>query len=127
MIGKIYCTDIFINKKLKEEDKYVISSKLFNIFDNPNIVCHMLLQKYNILKLKINATTNNISEARNKEEECSICYNKLDTDLYTCHICSNAIHNTCLDIWIKTNNTCIFCRNTVENNLKKSKYLNISK
>jgi uncharacterized Zn finger protein len=123
MIGKIYCTDIFMNKKLKEEDKYVIISKLFNIFDDPDpdpdIVFHMLLEKYNILKLKMTPT-----EARNKEEECSICYNKLDTDLYTCHICSNAIHNTCLDIWIKTNNICIFCRNTVE---KESKYLNISK
>jgi uncharacterized Zn finger protein len=122
MIGKIYSTDIFINKKLKEEDKYIIISKLFNIFDDPTIVCHMLLEKYNILKLKMNLT-----EARNKDEECSICYNKLGADLYTCNICSNAIHNTCLDIWIKTNNTCIFCRNTIEKNLKKSKYLNISK
>jgi uncharacterized Zn finger protein len=119
MIGKIYSTDIFMNKKLKEEDKYIIISKLFNIFDDPNIVCHMLLEKYNILKLKMKP-----SEARNKEEECSICYNKLDTDLYTCNVCSNAIHNTCMDIWIKTNNTCVFCRNTIE---KESKYLNISK
>jgi len=86
MIGKIYSKDIFMNKKLKEEDKYIIISKLFNIFDDPTIVCHMLLEKYNTLKLKIN-TTNNIDQARNKDEECSICYNKLGADLYTCNIC----------------------------------------
>ena len=127
MIGKVYCDEIFINKKLKEQDKNSIIFKLFNnLFDDPNIVCDMLLEKYNILKLKL-TTNNNIIEPRNKDQECSICYNKLNEDIYTCSMCSNATHNICLDIWLQKNKTCIFCRNIIEKNVKHCKYLNISK
>ena len=127
MIGKIYSNEIFINKKIKEEDKNSIIFKLFNnLFDDPNIICDMLLEKYNILKLKL-TTNNNISDPRNKDEDCAICYTKLDSDTYTCNMCSNATHNTWLDIWLQTNKTCIFCRNIIKKNLKSSKYLNISK
>lgn len=125
MIGKIYSQEIFINKNLKEEDKNIIISKLLNnLFDDANILCDMLLEKYNLLKFKLNTPI----EPKNKNEECAICYNILDTNIYICNVCSNATHITCLDIWLKKNNSCIFCRTNINiTNLKKSKYLNISK
>ena len=122
MIGKLYIEEIFINKKIKQEHKITIIFKLFNnIFYDPNIFSDMLSEKYSILKFKLLTEQNNIIEARNKDEDCSICYNKLDVNIYTCITCSNAIHNSCLEIWLKKNNTCIFCRNIIEKKLTNNK------
>ena len=127
MIGKLYNVEIFLNKKLKIEEKVFIILRLFNISNDPDIINDMLIKKYNNLKLKLLLQTNNI-EPRNKCEDCVVCFNTMKDNFYTCNICSNAIHNDCLEIWLQKNKTCVFCRNTIEKNLKvKDTYLNISK
>lgn len=131
MIGKLYDEEIFINRNFTNDNKLNISYKLFsNYSENFNIECELLKEKYLMLKYEMIKKNNIIIETRNKHEDCSICYNKLDHDIFTCTNCLNAIHTTCLSMWLKKNNTCVFCRNNIKiDNLDKKncKYLNISK
>ena len=47
--------------------------------------------------------------------------------LTTCVGCSNAIHSSCLETWLKYNKTCVFCRQPWKCNPKiKNGYVNIS-
>ena len=41
--------------------------------------------------------------------ECSICLNNLDNNIITLH-CNHKYHNECMDMWLKYNNTCPYCR-----------------
>ena len=130
MIGKSYEEETFINKNFNNNNKVRIIYKLFGSnTDDPNIECKLLKDKYLLLKSNLNKKDNIVNEPRNKDEDCSVCYNKLDDDIFTCSKCLNATHTICLNIWLKKNNTCVFCRNNIKLDIvdkKKSKYLNIS-
>lgn len=131
MIGKLYDEEIFINKNFNNNNKISIIYNLFsNNSEDPNIECELLKEKYLLLKFNLDKKDNIIADPRNKHDECSVCYNKLDDDIFTCNNCLNAIHTICLNIWLKKNNTCVFCRSNIKIDIldkKNSKYLNISK
>lgn len=43
-------------------------------------------------------------------DTCPICYECLTSTLVSCPQCKNYIHKECMDIWLETKNTCVFCR-----------------
>jgi len=71
-------------------------------------------------------------EISNLEDEKTIEKDILETNsiyppLTTCVECSNAIHSTCLETWLKYNKTCVFCRQSWKCNPKiRNGYVNIS-
>jgi hypothetical protein len=131
MIGKLYIEEIFINKNFTNDNKLKIFSRLFNylVETDSDIECKFLKEKYLLLKSDFEKKNNLVIDTRNKDEECSICYNKLDSEIFTCNNCLNAIHTTCLSLWLKKNNTCVFCRHNIKTDslYKNTRYLNISK
>jgi len=150
-IGKIRDERVFTEHKITEEDKNKILARLVSNFDEDDddiILCKVLTDKYENLNLNKN-TKNNKIEARNIEEDCSICYlpltnsesnieqkpkcnlnkSKMDPEpiLSICKECNNAIHTNCLKTWLKYNETCVFCRKNwkKEPNISNG-YINIS-
>lgn len=54
-----------------------------------------------------------ISEHPDKSEEvCAICQEQFQEDdtVRSFQCCNNALHKDCIDVWLRTNNKCIFCR-----------------
>ena len=45
-------------------------------------------------------------------DTCPICYECLNepNELISCPQCKNYLHKDCMDIWLETKNTCVFCR-----------------
>jgi len=89
---------------------------------------------------KVNDIYNKISEkeitdkpkidekSRNIDEDCIICFEELISRKITnCKICNNCVHSDCLNIWLKSKNTCIFCKSKFEiKNETKHNYINLS-
>ena len=129
IVGKIYDNNIFVSRKLNEEDKSYIIFRIFNAAKDTNFLCDFLKEKYSNLKYKMIDEGNISANTRNIEDDCTICYNHMkETDVYTCSECLNSVHKECLKIWLKENNICIFCRSYIDLKItKNNSYLNISK
>jgi hypothetical protein len=138
-IGKIYNENIFKNQTIDEEDLNKIKTRLrTNCSYDPSIFSEVLTEKFDYLKNVAPGSTKkfeNIEEdnTRNLKDDCPICFSVLDINdknLYKCPDCLNSVHKDCMDVWLKTKKTCVFCRSTVWSDLniskKNSKYLNIS-
>lgn len=54
------------------------------------------------------------------KEICSICHEKLDSDTTKTN-CNHIYHKNCLDIWLKNNNSCPLCRNSLSTSKIKHK------
>lgn len=49
--------------------------------------------------------------------ECPICFDDIDDPVF-CNDCGNATHKRCLEKWLETRDTCVFCRSTSWKSLK---------
>lgn len=90
-IGKLNDMDFYERKKLTEEE-------YTKLIEN--------LEATNSLKLSIHENT--------KEREvgdCPICFDEIAEPVF-CHDCGNATHKRCLEKWLESHDTCVFCRST---------------
>lgn len=51
------------------------------------------------------------------EDNCSICYNLMTSEQFKAVSCTHIFHTSCIDKWLKINNSCPICRSVT----KKSK------
>lgn len=60
------------------------------------------------------------------ELECPICFDGMKDDLKFCPECSNPIHKKCVEKWLESNNTCVYCRSDIWKNYGSAKSKKIS-
>lgn len=119
-IAKILNEYLFCFYILTPYDKNIIIYNIENFsFQDENLYNKYFFDKYlNIIKsYKINF--DNLYY-----EHCTFCAKILKNDIFMCNICLNATHSKCIYLSkLSDKFICIYCKN----NLKKNKYLNISK
>ena len=65
--------------------------------------------------------------------ECPICFEELKENMKFCPECSNPVHEKCIEKWIATHKTCVYCRSDVwksygkEKDVSSAKYVNLQK
>ena len=127
-IGKLKDYSLFINYKLSTEDKEILKNKLSNIHSTDDVVNDELICKY-LEKTVLEEKPDNSKideKPRNIDEDCIICFEELNSrQIKNCKICNNCVHSDCLEIWLKTKNTCIFCKSKFEV-IKNKNYINLS-
>ena len=54
----------------------------------------------------------NVKSKFNPDELCPICYDPFQAinKNVSCPECKNHVHKKCMDIWLETNSTCVYCR-----------------
>jgi len=56
----------------------------------------------------------------NTEETCPICCDAFsNVETISCPECHQFVHKSCIDVWIETSKTCIYCRNSIWSNYIK--------
>lgn len=56
-------------------------------------------------------------ENQKKEEDCPICYDKLESNILKCPSCKNSMHKNCMELWLNSGqDTCPYCRSKVWTN-----------
>jgi hypothetical protein len=125
-IGKLKDYSLFINYKLSIENKEILKNKLTNIHSSDyDVINDELICKY-FEKTTISDKEYDIDIPRNINEDCIICFEELKSGtIKNCKICNNCVHSDCLEIWLKTKNTCVFCK-SIFLLQKKSNYINLS-
>lgn len=105
IICKIACIfdyDYFETKKLSEYQINLIRDILHNnaLWKNRDLSIKNLNEEF----------TKNEKEF-NPDDSCPICYELLkDKNTVSCPNCNNYIHKDCMDTWLETKNTCVYCR-----------------
>jgi hypothetical protein len=102
-VGYILDCNYFKTKRLTD-NQY---TRLMSILDNNTIWKNKFLSVKNINKeFQIK------NDAFDSNEPCPICYDAYgDTQLnICCPQCKNYIHKKCMDIWLETNQNCVYCR-----------------
>ncbi len=119
---KCTCTDYCIRKRLCKHGYFIIGKILkntqllysltdinFDIFTlRPNIV-----NEFNQILYKTNHQCEHVSD-EHFEADCVICFDLLTKDNKSCTTCRNKFHNVCLNIWLRTKNTCPLCRSIIK-------------
>jgi hypothetical protein len=105
-VGYILDASYFKSKVLTDV-QYI---RLMSILDNNTIWKNKFLSVKDINKefeIKNNAFDSN--------DPCPICYDAYgDTQLnICCPQCKNYIHKKCMDIWLETNQNCVYCRSEI--------------
>ncbi len=121
-IGQINDPTIFQRKVLTIEEKDKIFKRVQSIAIDRDVVNREVLEAYKKAQEELNIdesyelTDNRFDakDARNLNEDCSICYNKLDNDkkneMRCCPSCKNAVHTECVTKWLTINKCCVLCR-----------------
>lgn len=122
-IGQITDTTIFQRNVLTIEEKDKLFKRIQSIVPTErDVLNHELLEAYGKAQQELNTDasfeiTDNIfdvGDARNLDEDCVICYSKLDSDkkneMRCCPACKNAVHTDCVTKWLKINKCCVLCR-----------------
>lgn len=123
-IGQINDPTIFQRKVLTIEEKDKIYKRVHNIAGTErDVINHEFLEAYKKSQKELKTdesyelTDNRFDAeiARNLDEDCAICYNKLDNDkkneMRCCPSCKNAVHTECVTKWLIINKCCVLCRN----------------
>jgi len=114
---------LFFYKKLFQTDITKLKLLSQNYIESP-LVSEILREKY-LFRTHLVEEKDNILPL-NLKQDCPICFETLETDLYVCKVCKNAFHTECLKIWLKNKNTCVLCRNKISLSEEKSKYINLN-
>jgi len=99
---KCSCIDFKIRKKICKHIIFIVCKvyklKIFN--DDPNI---------NILSNFDGIDLNNCVMKQKSAGDCAICFDSTD-DGKKCNTCIGIFHQECINIWLKINRTCPYCR-----------------
>jgi len=123
-IGKFYKPEIFINKKLNNDDLKILLDKLSSkdIWNDKNI--SKIVNSISLTTFK--------QFLKEIDDCCPICFNDLNTDdkpnLLSCPNCKNYIHSDCAEIWLEEKECCAICKSELwkyYNNLKNDSSKNI--
>ena len=97
----------YFKSKVLTDNQY---NRIISILDNNTIWKNKFLSVKNINKeFQIK------NDTFNSNEPCPICYDVYgDTQLnICCPQCKNYIHKKCMDIWLETNQNCVYCRSKI--------------
>ena len=120
-VFKLTDLDYFYNNLILSDDNIIDLLKEYDniCFTNNKYINDSYLEKYKLLKKK---NLNTIIIKENQNEDCCICFekiiekNNIKLNLQ-CKICLNIIHKSCINKWLSIgNNTCPYCRSTLEKN-----------
>lgn len=122
-------SEFWTNLEFNEQEYQVITdilkekSRNFEILDDET-VDKELVEKFN--QINISESKYETEKTFNEGDVCPICYDDGDTDLLECPDCKNIFHKECMERWLQTQNTCVYCRSTVWNSYsEKGEYLNL--
>jgi hypothetical protein len=78
-----------------------------NVLKNNNIWKNRELSIKNI-----NVEFNNNKKCLDINESCPICYEYLkdETKCISCPDCKGYIHKDCMNVWLETKKSCVYCR-----------------
>jgi hypothetical protein len=114
-VGHIFDPTIFQRKRLTNAEKDVMVNRIKNILVDQTLVNLEYLDAYRKAKncSYITDSLFDASNARNLEDDCSICHNKLNKakicELRCCPACNNAVHTECIIRWISIKKCCVMC------------------
>ena len=126
-IGKFTTENVFTFNVLSSETKIQLIKNIKHEYYPKDIVsCPYLIDKYND-KIKNNIIFKNI-ENNNINSTCGVCQNEIKDNKYVlvCPKCNNLVHKKCILKWLKYNNNCVYCRDTIWKNYSNQGYLNIN-
>ena len=122
-------SEFWTNLKFNDDEYQVITeilkekSKTFEQIDD-DTVDKELVERFK--KINISESKYETEKTFNEGDVCPICYDDEDTDLLECPDCKNIFHKECMERWLQTQNTCVYCRSTVwKSYSEKGEYLNL--
>lgn len=140
-IGKIFDSNFFNSRKLSDEQSLILDHKLGHYEIDTDAVDTDLICKFSKLMNESNQTKKTFNNGREilEDDECPICYTELiDTTtngntkkkqiLLACPTCKQWVHKKCMDRWLQTNDTCVYCRSDVWKQFgnHESEYINLN-
>lgn len=78
----------------------LLSSSIFYNFSNESIVTQTINVSF----------PNSVIVTNNKNEECCICLDTNNTELWSMLRCGHKFHSSCISTWLHTHKTCPICR-----------------
>lgn len=112
----IYDNTFFENKTLSSDYK----ERMYRVLNNPGIYnnCPINYEEFN---KSINSEfENNQVKTLNTKDTCPICYDMFsDKKTVSCPTCHNYVHKECIQIWLNTSKSCIYCRSYKWKNYSK--------
>jgi hypothetical protein len=102
-VAHILDCNFFETKELSKQQ----FNKIQHILNNNAIWKNRQVSVKDLNKEFLNNTKN-----YDPKDTCPICYELLnkESELLSCPQCKNYIHKECMDIWLETKNTCVYCR-----------------
>ena len=103
----IYDNKFFETKKLSPE----YQKKMCKIIGNSSSIWYN-----NDISIKhLNSEFKNCVKTLNTEDSCPICCDVFGSEntIISCPECKGYIHKNCMDIWIETSKTCVYCRSEI--------------
>ena len=107
------CTDMkfFETKRMKKSD--ICKLKLRTLAMTQTGIAKQYYDIYLELQKGDDPIDFDIKQKEIDEEDCPICFDGLEGTLKYCPVCSNAIHQKCVEKWLTTNDTCVYCRSDI--------------
>jgi hypothetical protein len=110
--------NFFVNKKLTSLDigKLILRTSVITKTNTAQKYMDNYLKNTNVNldKLDFNKASRVIEDL--DELECPICFDNMAENLNFCPDCSNPIHKKCVEKWLISNNTCVYCRSEIWKN-----------
>ncbi len=131
-IGKMYDHNFFKNKKLSNTQADLLLQRLEHFDIDPNAIDTDLACKFAKLLNDSTETKKSFNNGRTiiDDDECPICYDNLKggKELLACPTCKQWVHKKCINKWLETKDTCVYCRSDVWKSLhdKDDNYLNLN-
>ncbi len=108
-IAKIFDIQFFNTKKFTSEHQNILLDKIQNIQD--------LILEGNVYQAPEKITVDLFTEKRkdiDEDDMCPICFDNINCRvLLSCPKCKNYIHKECIEVWLESKHTCVFCRSDI--------------
>ena len=108
-VAKILDFKFFNTLKLSDENIIIFKNALNSnsTWENRDLSVKNINCEFNINNKKFNI-----------EETCPICYEYFSdkSKCISCPECNNYVHKDCMNIWLETKDSCVYCRNSIWSN-----------
>lgn len=125
-VGKFLDVNFFENNKLREDQWEDLYEKMNHLQENrsgmSDVINDELLSKFDSMSLMKDSDKDVVDifqvckKEFDKKSDCPICFDDFQdskVDVVFCPCCSNGIHKHCIEKWLESKKTCVYCRSEV--------------